>query len=173
MRNGGRILLAGLKLHIQIKICVATFDTNHPVTDSTQTISRYFNPSTSQFRSQIRSAELAVSGETIRLSISLRLAVYILHVMCIKDTQMLAILYPKRRGTGRTVRGSNPGGDIFSIRLDRSWGPPSLLPNGYRISFPGVKWPGHGADHPLPSRAEVKGKEELRSTPLPGLRDLF
>ena len=28
-------------------------------------------------------------------------------------------------------------------------------------SFPGVKRPGHGADHPLPSSAEVKERVEL------------
>ena len=30
------------------------------------------------------------------------------------------------------------GGDIFRIRPDRPWGPPSLLYNGYRV-FPGGK----------------------------------
>ena len=35
--------------------------------------------------------------------------------------------------------GSNPGGgEIFRTCLDRPWGPPSLLYNGYRV-FPGVK----------------------------------
>ena len=28
-------------------------------------------------------------------------------------------------------------------------------------SFPGVKWPGRGVDHLLPSRAEVKERVEL------------
>jgi hypothetical protein len=32
------------------------------------------------------------------------------------------------------VRGSNPGGgEIFSTRPYRSWSPPSLLYNGYRV----------------------------------------
>jgi hypothetical protein len=35
---------------------------------------------------------------------------------------------------------------------DRPWGPPSLLYNGYRVYFPGIKRPGRGVDHPLPSR---------------------
>jgi len=39
-------------------------------------------------------------------------------------------------------------GGIFRIRPDRPWGPPSLLQNGYRLSFPGVKWPGRGLGHP-------------------------
>ena len=56
---------------------------------------------------------------------------------------------------------SNPGGgEIFRTRLDRPWGPPSLLYNGYRV-FPGVRRPGRGVDHPPPSRAEVEGRVQL------------
>jgi hypothetical protein len=44
-------------------------------------------------------------------------------------------------------------------------GPPNPLYNGYRF-FPGVKRPGHGADHPPPSRAEIK-RVELYLYPLP------
>ena len=44
---------------------------------------------------------------------------------------------------------------------DQPWGPPSLLYNGYRVSFPGVKRPGRGVDHPPPSTAEVTGRVEL------------
>jgi hypothetical protein len=40
-------------------------------------------------------------------------------------------------------------------------GSPSLLYNGYRISFPGVKWPGRGVDHPSPSSAKFKERVEL------------
>ena len=54
---------------------------------------------------------------------------------------------------------------------DRPWGPPSLLYNGYWV-FPGVKRPGRGADHPLPSSAEVEGRVGLYISPL-GLRGLF
>jgi hypothetical protein len=39
-------------------------------------------------------------------------------------------------------------GDIFRTRPDRPRGPPSLLYNGYRVSFPGVKRLGRGVDHP-------------------------
>jgi hypothetical protein len=61
-----------------------------------------------------------------------------------------------------TVRGSNPGGcEIFRTRPHRSWGSPSLLYNGYRVSFPGVKRPGRGVDHPPPSSAEVHERVEL------------
>jgi hypothetical protein len=38
-------------------------------------------------------------------------------------------------------------GEFFRTRPDRPWGPPSLLYNGYRVSFPGVKRPGCGANH--------------------------
>jgi len=45
----------------------------------------------------------------------------------------------QRLATGWTVLGSNPGeGEIFRTCLDRPWGPPSLLYNGYRV-FPGGK----------------------------------
>jgi hypothetical protein len=38
---------------------------------------------------------------------------------------------------------------------------PRLLYNGYRVSFPGVKRPGRGVDHPPSSSAEVKERVEL------------
>jgi hypothetical protein len=48
------------------------------------------------------------------------------------------------------VRGSNSGGaEISHTRPDRPWGPPSLLYNGYQVSFQGIKRPGRGFDpHP-------------------------
>jgi hypothetical protein len=49
-----------------------------------------------------------------------------------------------------TVRGSNPGGgDIFRTRPDRSWGPPILLNNGYRV-FPRSKTTGAWRWPPTP-----------------------
>jgi hypothetical protein len=58
--------------------------------------------------------------------------------------------------------GMNPDwGEIFCTRPDRPWGPPSLLYNGYRISFPGVKWPWRGVDHPPTSSDRVKERVEL------------
>jgi len=38
MLNDGRVLLAVINLYVQIKICVSTLDTNHPVTDSKQAV---------------------------------------------------------------------------------------------------------------------------------------
>ena len=52
-------------------------------------------------------------------------------------------------------------GEMFRTRPDRPWGPPSLLYNGYRVSFPGVKRTGRGVEHPSPSSAEVKERIEL------------
>jgi hypothetical protein len=64
--------------------------------------------------------------------------------------------------TGWTVRGSNPvWGEIFLTRPDRPWGPPILLYNGYRVSFPGVKRPGRGVDHSPLSSVRVKERVEL------------
>jgi hypothetical protein len=63
---------------------------------------------------------------------------------------------------GRSVQGSKfGGGQIFCTRTDRPCGPPSLLHNRYRISFPGVKRPRRGVDHPPPSSAEIKERVEL------------
>jgi hypothetical protein len=37
-------------------------------------------------------------------------------------------------------------------------GPPSFLYNGYGVSFPGVKQPERGVDHPPLSSPKVKGR---------------
>ena len=42
-RNGGRVLLAVLHLYVRIKILVVTFNTNHSLTESMQTINHCFN----------------------------------------------------------------------------------------------------------------------------------
>jgi hypothetical protein len=58
--------------------------------------------------------------------------------------------------------GSNPRvSEIVRILPDRSWGPPSLLYNWNRVSFPEVKRPGRGLNHPRPSRAEVRERVYL------------
>jgi hypothetical protein len=60
------------------------------------------------------------------------------------------------------------GSRIFSLprRPDRLWGAPSLLSNGYcRVFRPGVKRPGHEADHSPPTTAEVKKMWLYTSTP--------
>jgi hypothetical protein len=56
------------------------------------------------------------------------------------------------------VRGSNPvGGEISRTHPDRPWSPPSLLTMGAG-SFLGLKRPGRGVDHTLPSSTDVKRK---------------
>lgn len=46
---------------------------------------------------------------------------------------------------GWTVRGLDRGeGEIFCTCPDWTCGPPSLLHDGYWVSFPGLKWLGHG-----------------------------
>ena len=43
MQNAGRVLLSVLNLYVRIKIRVATFDTNHSVTDSTQSVAAFIH----------------------------------------------------------------------------------------------------------------------------------
>ena len=53
------------------------------------------------------------------------------------------------------------GGARFSASVQTG---PGAHPASYTMgtgSFPGVKWPGCGADHPPPSSAEVEGRVEL------------
>ena len=52
-------------------------------------------------------------------------------------------------------------GEIFRTRPDRFWGPLSLLYNRYQVSFPAVKRPGRGGDHPSTPSAEIKERIEL------------
>jgi len=59
-----------------------------------------------------------------------------------------------------------PVGARFSARLDRSWGPPSLLYNGYRVCSGGKYRPGRAADHSPPSRAEILEDKSYTSTSL-------
>ena len=78
-----------------------------------------------------------------------------------RATQENRTFLKKDLSTGWTVGGSNSGGgDIFRTGPDRPWGPPSLLYNGYRFFFPGVKRPGRDVDHTSPYRADVKERVE-------------
>jgi hypothetical protein len=53
------------------------------------------------------------------------------------------------------------GGKIFHTHPDWPWGPPSLLYDVYWVFFLGVKWPGHGIDHPPSTSARAKGRVQL------------
>jgi hypothetical protein len=46
-------------------------------------------------------------------------------------------------------------GEIFHTCPDRTWGPPSLLYNGYRVVSGGKEWLGRDADPSPPSSAVV------------------
>jgi len=63
---------------------------------------------------------------------------------------------------GWTIWDLNCGGRerVFSCpkHLDWLWVPPNLLFSGYRLSFLGVKEPGHEVNDALPSSAEVKNE---------------
>ena len=67
------------------------------------------------------------------------------------------------RGSLRAGRTGDrvPLGARFSAPSQIGPGTHSLLYNAYRISFPGVKQPGRGVNHPPLSSAEVKERVEL------------
>jgi hypothetical protein len=72
------------------------------------------------------------------------------------------------------VRGSNPGGDkIFCTGTDRPWGPSSLLYNGYRVSFAGIKRAETGVDHPLHLASKLKKEYIHTSAPTLSLRGVL
>ena len=64
--------------------------------------------------------------------------------------------------TGWTVRGSNPFGARFPVPVQTG---PRDHPASYTLgtgTFPAVKPPGRGIDHPLLSSAKVKERVELQ-----------
>jgi hypothetical protein len=75
---------------------------------------------------------------------------------------------------GLTVRGWNPGGGVrYSAPVQSG---PGAHPASYTMgaaSFPGVKRPRHGVDHPPPSSAEVKERIEYTCASPQGLCSLF
>jgi len=56
---------------------------------------------------------------------------------------------------------------FFRTPPNRLWGPHSPLYNEYRGSFPGLRWPVYGVNHPPPSNAEVKNVWKCTSVPPP------
>jgi len=69
-----------------------------------------------------------------------------------KTSQFVACKWPYKTMCSK----KNPGGaEILRTRRDWSWGPPSLLYDGYRVSLPGVKRPERGVENLPPSSAEV------------------
>jgi hypothetical protein len=79
-----------------------------------------------------------------------------------------------RTSKGCTVRGSNPSGGGDFPHLSRpAMGPIQPPIQCYRVSFPGVKRPGRGVDHPPPSSAEIKERVELYLYSPMGFRGLL
>jgi len=65
-------------------------------------------------------------------------------------------------------RGSDGMFSSFPPCSDCLWGPLSLLSSGYGgrgLFCPGIKQPGHEADHLLPSTVKVKNAWSYTSTP--------
>ena len=96
LRNCWQVLLTVLNLYVGIKIRVTTFGTNHSVADSTAHRQSLIQSRNVLILQSSHSAQLAidrddVSGETVRLSIGLRLAVDFVLVMYIKDNKIAAI----------------------------------------------------------------------------------
>ena len=60
---------------------------------------------------------------------------------------------------GWTVWESNPGGgELLCTQLERAWGPPSLLCNGHRVTFPAVN--GRGVALAIHPRLAPRLKKE-------------
>jgi hypothetical protein len=80
----------------------------------------------------------------------------------IRDVFPVVVIEPGKRSlTDWSVRWLNPGeGEIFRIRPDRSWGPHSLLYNGYRL-IPGGEAVGTWCWPLTPYSSEVKERVEL------------
>ena len=65
------------------------------------------------------------------------------------------------------------GGRDFPHPSRRAWGPSTLLYNGQRVSFPGVKRPGCDADHPSHLAPRLKKEQSYTSASPMGLHYLF
>ena len=80
----------------------------------------------------------------------------------------------QRLSAGLMVRGSNPGGgEILCINPVLPWGPPYLLYDGYRFSFPVAKRPGCEVDYPPLSSPEIKERSEIYLYSTIGLHGLL
>jgi len=78
-------------------------------------------------------------------------------VICGPDSSVGIVTRYRLDGRGIESR----WGRDFSHPLDRPWGPPSLLYNGYLVYLPGIKRPGNGVDPPPHLAPEVKERVEL------------
>jgi hypothetical protein len=79
MCNGGGVLLDVPHLYVRIKVRFVTFSTNHSVIDITQSTQKLHDSAVKSVNRAGR--RVKESGQTIMLSISLRLAVDFLHYL--------------------------------------------------------------------------------------------
>jgi len=87
--------MAALNLYVRIETGVATSDTIRSVTDITQSVGASIQnlPDSATKSSQLGVGRIDKSGETFRLSVSLRLDVDFLHVMYIKDKDITVFYF--------------------------------------------------------------------------------
>jgi len=91
-------------------------------------------------------------------------------VLCLRKPFIWGTILCHRPRVSNNSKGSNsldcPG---FILQWEhvpcQPWGPPSLLYSEYLISFPGVKQPGHGVDHPHLSSTMVKMSRAIHLPP--------
>jgi len=93
--------------------------------------------------------------------------------ICTGGIRSLQHLYSDLLRAGRFGDRTPVEGDISRTHVDRTWGPPSLLYNGCRVSFSRVKRPGRDVNYPTPTNAEVKERVRFTYTPPVGLRRIF
>jgi hypothetical protein len=110
---------------------------------------------------------------------AVRLLVCLCCVLYSRDKRRAAMTI-KTETRADTVRRENMrikknlgGSEIFCIRPERPWGPPSLLCKGYRVSFLGVKWPRRGVNHPPHLALKLQKEYSYTSTPALGRHGLF
>jgi hypothetical protein len=81
--------------------------------------------------------------------------------LCINKEETGIVQAVQRPATGWTVRGSNLGSsEISRTHPDRHWNLPSLVYDGYLVSFMGVKRPGRDVVHP-PTHPPTSGLRPL------------
>ena len=84
-----------------------------------------------------------------------------------------SVVIPTRYGLDGPGIETRWGGEIFRIRPDLPWGPPSLLYNTYRIFPGGKKRPGRGVYHSPNLAPRLKQEYSYTCTPSLGLRGLL
>jgi len=100
--------------------------------------------------------------------------------VCLKYNHLLKITVDRVCIVDKKIRHGLDGpefedrqGRCFSHRSRPTLGPTSLLYNGYRFSFPGIKRPGPGVDHALHLVPRLKKEQHCTFIPSLVLHGLF